>query len=153
MRYYQKDIVFQEVPGEISLCYFVCGCPLRCVGCHSPFTWNEKTGTELTMDDFVQTLERYRGALSCVLFMGGEWHESELAEYLHVARKMGLKTCLYTGLEDASLLLKRNLTYLKTGPWMESLGGLDSSKTNQRFIQLDTKECLNAAFHKQPLAI
>jgi anaerobic ribonucleoside-triphosphate reductase activating protein len=153
MRYYQKDIVFQEVPGEISLSYFICGCPLRCAGCHSPFTWNERAGMPLTNEDFIQTLHRYQGSLSCVLFMGGEWHEKELIGFLHIAQGMGLKTCLYTGLETVSSELKKSLTYLKTGPWIASLGGLDSPLTNQRFVYTHSEECLNAAFHKLPLAV
>jgi len=153
MNYFQKDVVFQEVPGEISLSYFICGCTLRCSGCHSPFTWNERTGTPLTMTAFKEALCQYKGYLSCVLFMGGEWHESELIEFLQYARTMGLKTALYTGLETLSDKLKDELTYLKTGPWISSLGGLDSPVTNQRFIQVETGECLNAAFIKQPLAV
>jgi anaerobic ribonucleoside-triphosphate reductase activating protein len=153
MRYYQKDIVFQEVPGEISICFFICGCPLRCPGCHSPFTWNENSGNLLTTNEYVRILDQYKGSLSCVLFMGGEWHEEELAVYLKIARERGLKTCLYTGLEDVSSVLKKHLDYLKTGPWIASLGGLDSERTNQKMIQIDNKECLNQAFHKQPLAV
>ena len=153
MKYFQKDVVFQEVPGEISLSYFICGCPLRCSGCHSPFTWNEQTGTPLSMEAFKETLFRYKGYLTCILFMGGEWHENELIEFLHYARTMGLKTALYTGLDTISSQLLNELTYVKTGPWIPALGGLDAPTTNQRFVQIDTGECLNAAFHKQPLAV
>lgn len=153
MRYYKKDIVFQEVPGEISLCYFICGCPLRCKGCHSPFTWNESTGIPLKIEEYIQTLDKYNGSLSCILFMGGEWNETELVQFLEIARNRSLKTCLYSGLDDVSQEIKSQLTFLKTGPWIAGLGGLDSITTNQRMIQLDTKECLNQAFYKQPLAI
>jgi anaerobic ribonucleoside-triphosphate reductase activating protein len=151
MRYYKKDIVFQEVPGEITLCFLICGCPLRCQGCHSPFTWNEHTGNLLTAEAYIRLLDQYQGSLTCVLFMGGEWHEDELHLFLKIARQRGLKTCLYTGLENVSAKLKSQLSYLKTGPWIASLGGLDSPRTNQRMIQLDNKECLNQAFYKKPL--
>jgi anaerobic ribonucleoside-triphosphate reductase activating protein len=151
MRYYKKEIVLQEVPGEISLCYFICGCPLHCAGCHSPFTWNEKTGHPLDMEDYLETLDRYRGFISCVLFMGGEWQEEELESLLQAARTRGLKTCLYTGLEDITPRLKKELTYLKTGPWVSALGGLNSPTTNQRMIQLETGECLNSVFQREIL--
>jgi anaerobic ribonucleoside-triphosphate reductase activating protein len=153
MRFYKKDVVFQEVPGEISLSYFICGCPLKCPGCHSSFTWNEHAGTKLTPDVFISDIKNYQGFLSCVLFMGGEWHEQELLKYLGIANKYGLKTCLYTGLESVSSELMHACTFLKTGPWISHLGGLDAPSTNQRFIQTDTGECLNAAFYKQPLAV
>ena len=151
MRYYKKEIVLQEVPGEISLCYFICGCPLRCPDCHSAFTWSENTGHLLDFNDYLATLERYRGYISCVLFMGGEWHEGELTALLHAARSRKLSTCLYSGLEDVSPQLKNELTYLKTGPWISALGGLDSSKTNQRLINLQTGDCLNAIFQREIL--
>jgi len=153
MRYYQKDVVFQEVPGEISLSYFICGCPLHCKGCHSSFTWSEGMGKLLTQESYDETLKRYEGYLTCVLFMGGEWHEQELLIFLKKARERGLKTCLYTGLEDVSDALKHNLTYLKTGPWIAELGGLDADTTNQRFIDLSSGDCLNTSFYKKTLAV
>jgi len=68
MIYYSDlQIVLQEVPGQISLCVSVTGCPLRCKGCHSPFLWKKGTGTPLTDELFVTTLERYKNMISCVL--------------------------------------------------------------------------------------
>ena len=151
MRYYKKEIVLQEVPGEISLCYFICGCPLHCQGCHSAFTWNENAGHILDPWDYINTLERYRGYISCVLFMGGEWHEEELTGLLHAARIRNLNTCLYTGLENISTQLKSELTYLKTGPWISALGGLNAPATNQKMIQIETGDCLNAIFQREIL--
>jgi anaerobic ribonucleoside-triphosphate reductase activating protein len=153
MRYFKKDIVFQEVPGEISLCFFISGCPLRCKGCHSWFTWNEETGTFLNTNDYVEELQKYTGAVSCVLFMGGEWHGPTLLHFLTIARQMGLKTCLYTGLESVPDNIKQQLTYLKTGPWIAERGGLENPETNQRMILVQTGECLNQSFYKQPLAV
>jgi anaerobic ribonucleoside-triphosphate reductase activating protein len=151
MRYFKKEIVLQEVPGEISLCYFICGCPLHCKGCHSSFTWNENTGYQLDIQNYKETIERYKDYISCILFMGGEWHEDELIQLLRMARKKGLKTCLYTGLDNVSFPLRNELTFLKTGPWIPELGGLNSSRTNQRMIDLKTGECLNACFQREIL--
>lgn len=153
MRYYQKDVVFQEVPGEISLSYFISGCPIKCKGCHSAETWDLHSGKVLTMVEFVHTLTRYKSFISCVLFMGGEWHESELVLFLKKALSLGFKTCLYTGENNISPRLRAHLTYLKTGPWIPLLGGLDAPTTNQRFIEVITGKCLNKQFLKQPLAV
>lgn len=153
MNYFNKDIVFQEVPGEISLCYFICGCPLRCEGCHSWHTWPEQAGKPLDTEVFEADLQRYHRYISCVLFMGGEWSEPDLLERLRAAKRYGLKTCLYTGLEDVSPCLRSELTYLKTGPWIHTLGGLNMPNTNQRFWLLKTGECLNQAFQNQNIAI
>ena len=68
-----EQIVWQEVPGEVSLAFLFSGCPLRCKGCHSADAWKEGIGTELTEDYLRGRLKRYRGLISCVLFMGGEW--------------------------------------------------------------------------------
>jgi len=153
MHYYQTDIVFQEVPGEISLCFFICGCTLRCPGCHSWHTWREEAGKPLTEALFLAQLDRYQGSLSSVLFMGGEWHESALCRYLDLAIERGLKTCLYTGRETVSDNLLRRLTYLKTGPWRQDLGGLDQPNTNQRFIEVTSGQCLNDHFQRKYIAV
>ena len=35
LRFDREEIVWQEVPGEVSLAFLCSGCPLRCQGCHS----------------------------------------------------------------------------------------------------------------------
>lgn len=71
MFYDDFQVVFQEVPGEISLCFSISGCPLRCEGCHSPFLWKEGNGNELTPEYFQTLLDQYSGFATCVVFMGG----------------------------------------------------------------------------------
>lgn len=149
MRFYEYQVVFQEVPDEISLCFSISGCPLRCDGCHSPFLWKAGNGTELRESLYKSLLEKYKDMISCVLFMGGEWHENELISKLRYANENGLKTCLYTGLDSVSSEIKNELTYLKTGPWMEDRGGLSSPSTNQLFRNIKTNEILNHLFIKQ----
>lgn len=141
-------VVMQEVPGEISLCFSISGCPLRCEGCHSPFLWKEKYGTPLTFSAYRDILYRYSGFASCVLFMGGEWHPKTLLKFLKYARRNGYKTCLYTGLDAVDPALQAQLTWIKTGRWVASLGGLDAKGTNQRFTHVETGETLNHLFHK-----
>ena len=45
-----------------------------------------------------------------------------------------------------SLDIKNELTYLKCGSWVNELGGLNSPKTNQRFIEVKTQKVLNELF-------
>jgi anaerobic ribonucleoside-triphosphate reductase activating protein len=138
MNYYKYDIVFQEVPGEISLAFYMTGCSCHCKGCHSPELWNPKNGSALTIETFDSLIQRYQGNLSCVLFMGGEWEVNSLIKFAERAKAYQLKTALYTGreFEDLPATLIQTLDYLKTGPWRENLGGLDSPKTNQKFYDL-----------------
>lgn len=145
LRYVEEQIVWQEVPGETSLAYTISGCPLRCKGCHSSEYRNQSLGIPMSVHHFSERLKHYQGLISCVLFLGGEWHE-QLKSYLMIARSYGLHTCLYTGLESAPGHLLPYLTYVKTGPWIASLGGLDSPKTNQQFIDLRTGRSLNYLF-------
>lgn len=149
MHCYSFDIVLQEVPGEISLCFSISGCPLRCKGCHSPFLWKEGTGKLLSETNYIQVLKKYKNYATCVLFMGGEWHEKKLELFLQLAKKENYKTCLYTGKNNVSSALKSELTWLKTGKWIEKLGGLESATTNQKFIELETNKKLNHLFIKK----
>ncbi|CAB0151482.1 hypothetical protein PSI9734_01869 [Pseudidiomarina piscicola] len=146
MRYSAKDIVFQEVPGEVALAYTVTGCTIGCKGCHSVDSWPAHRGTPLTEASFLAEVERYSGLITAVVFLGGEWHQDALIRLLDLAAAKGLNTCLYTGLESVPALLQRRLTYLKTGPWQPELGGLSSPRTNQRFYDLRTGQVLNALF-------
>lgn len=150
MNIYKYDILFQEVPGEISLAFYVCGCPLHCKGCHSPELWTEKNGERLEMENFENLLRRYAGYISCVLFMGGEWHPGQLNQFLKRARQENLKTALYTGLEKLSSSLSENLDFVKLGPWRQELGGLSSPGTNQVFWDLNRQQVLNHLFHHTP---
>ncbi len=148
MNYSSIQVVLQEVPGEISICFSICGCKIRCKGCHSPILWKEENGQQLSIKLYKQTLLKYKGFASCVLFMGGEWHQKELIDYLKYAQKEGYKTCLYTGKEHIDKNLLQHLTWIKTGKWIAKKGGLDKPDTNQQFIEVQTNKNLNHLFLK-----
>ncbi|WP_194767304.1 anaerobic ribonucleoside-triphosphate reductase activating protein [Tamlana sp. I1] len=150
MYYHNIHMALQEVPGEISVCFSISGCQLQCEGCHSPFLWKAKTGKKLTEAIYLEILNKYKGLATCVLFMGGEWHPERLAYYLKMARNKGYKTCLYTGEDAINPTVLKNLTWLKTGSWQAELGGLDSSTTNQKFIEVQSNTQLNHLFIKTP---
>lgn len=146
MKYADISIVLQEVPGEISICFSITGCELKCNGCHSSYLWNKDSGMLLTEEIFTKTLNQYKNLASCILFMGGEWHEKELINYLKLAKSLNFTTCLYTGEEEISTEILKELTWLKTGPWINKLGGLNRSTTNQKFIEVKTNKKLNHLF-------
>ncbi|GAA0859294.1 anaerobic ribonucleoside-triphosphate reductase activating protein [Aliiglaciecola litoralis] len=141
-----ENIVFLEVPDEVSLAFTISGCNLRCKGCHSSESWDQNNGLALSQSYFLQRLQKYQGLISCVLFLGGEWQLSALLPLLKMAKSRQLHTCLYTGRDDVSSTLKDQLTYLKTGRWQQEFGGLESPITNQRLIDLRTGDCLNHRF-------
>lgn len=148
MYYYNFQVVLQEVPGEISLCFSISGCPLRCEGCHSPFLWKEGKGDLLTIEKFNAILDQYANLASCVLFMGGEWHDEKLIVMLRLAKEKKYKTCLYTGEDWVSSDISNQLTWMKIGPWKQSKGGLGSKDTNQKFIEVKSNTVLNNLFIK-----
>lgn len=146
MNYSDIEIVLQEVPGEISICFTITGCEIQCKGCHSTHLWKKENGKELSIEKYLEILKKYKGFASCVLFMGGEWHLNELIQYLKTAKSMGFKTCLYTGESKVENKLASELTWLKTGGWVQNLGGLGAEFTNQKFIEVKTNKILNHLF-------
>lgn len=146
---FDPQLLLTEVPDEAALGYLVCGCPMRCRGCHSSDSWDPHAGTPLTLARLAADLARYQGLITCVAFMGGEWQRQHLLDCLRLVRRHGLKTCLYTGLERLDNALMAQLDYLKTGRYIAERGGLDQPGTNQRFIAVATGQCLNHRFRER----
>lgn len=138
-----------EVPGEISIIISVPGCGGKCAGCHSPELHNEENGKEMSVGVFLELLSRYQGLATAVCFFGGEWCE-DIRLYLEIAKLHGFKTCLYTCAEEIDVEhLKPVLTTLKTGAYIEDLGGLASETTNQKYINVSTGEDLTHLFRRR----
>ena len=149
MKCYDVDVVFQEVPGEISLAFHCTGCPIHCPACHSKWLWDAENGTEFTDDYLLDHVGRYAPNITCVLFYGGEWDAEWLKGKLYIVRKLGLKTALYTGLDEIGSDIKSRLDYLKTGPFDEKLGGLTSRTTNQRMFDLKNDKDITSKFWRK----
>lgn len=152
MKFVSYDIVFQEVPNEISLALNISGCPNRCPGCHSPHLI-EDCGEELSREAIDALVESYRASISCVCFMGGDNSPREVeALGRHVQQKWGLKSAWYSGLNSFPQDMG-SLNYVKLGGYNEEFGGLKNPNTNQRMYRLhtdatDTYEDITALFWK-----
>jgi anaerobic ribonucleoside-triphosphate reductase activating protein len=146
LKYYNYDIVFQEVPDEVSLAVNISNCPNRCHECHSKHLWQD-VGVELTDAELSALLKRYSGLITCFCMMGGD---ADKAGVEHVAEQVhafsNLKVAWYSGQNDFPQNM-RYFQYLKLGPYVAELGGLKSPKTNQRFyknengIWIDKTDC------------
>jgi len=146
MRFVDCSVVFQEVPGEVSLAFLISGCPNSCKNCHSEFAKDPETGIELTEELLSAKIEEYKDSgLTCVLFLGGDWDESGLSGLLKVVKSAGLKSCLYTG-RKVPKYISWDFDYVKYGPYIEDLGGLQSRTTNQRFIDVGSGEDITSKF-------
>ena len=140
LKYLGYSIVFQEVPDEVTLAINISGCPHKCEGCHSKYLW-EYEGNYIS-DDLDKLIERYKGLITCVCFMGGDQNQKELTDLLICTHKYGLKAALYTGcnfMSDLHIRVLGNLDYLKIGYYDSNRGGLDNANTNQRMLAWDWK--------------
>ncbi len=123
------DVVFQEIPGEVTLALNLSGCPCHCPGCHSPHL-AENIGEVLDEELLDGLIARYKGLITCVAFMGGDANPEEVRRL--AAYVKDLKTAWYSGRMN---LPKDGFDYVKIGPYIEELGGLKSEKTNQRLYK------------------
>lgn len=131
------DIVMQEVPGEISLALNITGCPHHCPGCHSPYMWEDRG--EFVADKLPELLERYKGMITCVCFMGGDQDDQDLAhlcDYIKTTDPM-IKLAIYIGAPTVRAISESFpfFDYIKIGPYIAERGGLDSTTTNQRMYK------------------
>ncbi len=146
LRFTNYDIVFQEIPDEVTLAINISNCPNRCKGCHSSYLMEDK-GNVLDEEILMQLLARYGNAITCVCFMGGDSSPQDvmnLAAYLKQKTGYRIKTGWYSGKSDlpdhCSL---RSFNYIKLGPYIEHLGGLNSAATNQRFYRIENEEMID----------
>lgn len=86
-------------PG-VRFVIFVQGCPMRCLYCHNPDTWNMNGGTERSVDDI---LEQYKAnsdfySTGGITVTGGEplMQIDFLLELFTKAKKMNIHTCIDT---------------------------------------------------------
>lgn len=138
LKYTDTDIVFQELPDEVTLAVNLSGCPCHCPGCHSKQLWGD-TGCDLTEERLDALIEEQRQSITAVSFMGGDAAPREvnsLASHirqrfprLHTAWWSG-RTLLSPAIETA------NFDYIKLGPYLSHLGGLRSPHTNQRLYRV-----------------
>lgn len=148
LKFHSYDIYLSEIPDEISLGISVLGCDIHCKDCHSSYLWDINsidTGTKLNWY-FLDELIHYHHNISCILFFGGEWdmyHLSNLLFNIKFWYKNNLSTALYTG-RDLNYINNLNkaynfydyLDYLKVGPYIKELGGLQNPNTNQKLYKL-----------------
>lgn len=137
LKYANFDIVFQEVPDEVTLAINISNCPNQCPGCHSKYLW-ENIGKALDSEELDRLVTQYKSGITCVCFMGGDNEPDKVAE---LARKVkneykGLKAAWYSGKNELPENVKTDhFDYIKLGSYVAELGALDSITTNQRMMK------------------
>ena len=151
MRYLNYQVVFKEVPDEVTLSINITNCPYRCPGCHSPYL-QEDVGGELTFETLSYLIEKNKG-ITCVCFMGGDRNIYELLTFAYFIKiKYGLKTAWYSGMDTMPKRLIENVkdvfNYVKIGSYKKDRGGLESMETNQQFFKIEDSKLIEIKLWK-----
>ncbi len=145
------DIVFQEVPNQTTLALNLTCCPHRCPGCHSPHLWAD-AGEVLTDELLLSIIGKYRSAITCLCFMGGDNDTERVLELAGKVHALGFKTAWYSGNTEPPYPLDSEfwksgvLDYLKLGPWIAERGMLKAPDTNQRFYTRTSQGWIDTTF-------
>jgi anaerobic ribonucleoside-triphosphate reductase activating protein len=137
------DIVFQEIPDEVTLAINISNCPNRCEGCHSPYL-RENIGETLDESIISSWIEQYGDAITCICFMGGDAEPYEVERLAVFIRTISscrkIKTAWYSGKADLPKDISlSNFDYIKLGAYIKHLGGLKMQTTNQRFYCIENE--------------
>lgn len=137
LKYVDTKVVFQEVPDEITLAINISNCPCHCEGCHSPYL-AEDIGKDLSIEELT-TLGTETEGITCICFMGGDSDPkriNRLAKW--VVEELDLKAAWYSGRQYIPEEIDiKNFHYIKIGPYIPKLGGLDKETTNQIMYRVD----------------
>lgn len=146
MKYYNSVIGFLEIPDEVTLCINISNCPIHCEECHSKWLWKD-VGQELNINTLQDLINKNKG-VSCVCFMGGDNDPCKINEFAKFI-KNSIKVAWYSGLNEIpSCIDIKNFDYIKIGPYIKELGGLDSTNTNQKIYRVNNNNlvCINNKF-------
>ena len=137
LKYVNSDIVFQEIPDEVTLAINISNCPCHCPGCHSHYLW-EDIGLPLNPEAIDNFVQKFGSNLTCIAFMGGDGDPKGvnlLAQYVHEEYPQ-FKVAWYSGRTVISpLITKNDFDYIKIGPYIKHLGPLKKPSTNQRLYR------------------
>ena len=118
IKYYNTEVVFEEIPGEVTLAVNITNCQHNWPGCHSSYL-RENIGNELN----------FKGE--------GNDPKSLKDDILHIKEKYpSIKIGLYSGSNNVDDFYWDNLNYIKLGPYIEEFGPLYKETTNQRLYEI-----------------
>ena len=133
------QVVFEEIPDEVTLAIEITNCPGMCVGCHSPWL-RDDIGEELTPGKLFELIDANKG-ITCVCFMG-EGKDPEALKWLAMdvrVRYPYIKTALYSGRTEVESEYDSFFDYIKVGPYIPEKKALNFKTTNQRLYRIDAQ--------------
>lgn len=138
LKFYNYDIVFQEIPDEVTLAVNITHCPIHCPQCHSKFLW-EDMGEPFNEESAAIMIGEYKDAITCLSFMGGDNEPQEVNRLAAWIKQTypSLKVAWYSGRHNLSSEVDiSHFDYIKLGPYIGEKGGLKSPSTNQRLYKI-----------------
>ena len=147
LKYVDVLVSFQEIPDEITLCINISNCPCHCEGCHSPYL-AEDIGNPLgywTLNNLIKTNK----GITCVCFMGGDSDPEWVATLAFRVKRdfPDLKIGWYSGRQHLpSNFPIQHFDYIKVGPYIPKLGGLDKETTNQIMYKVDNGNLIDITY-------
>ena len=127
------SVVMEEIPDRVTLAVEISHCRGNCPGCHSPFL-KEDIGEELTAA-VIDALVRDNFGVDCFLFLGEGRDPGALCALAAHVRALGLAPAVYSGRTEVDDGIWEAFDYVKVGPYVEELGPLNKSTTNQRLYR------------------
>ena len=84
-------------PG-VRYVIFMQGCPMRCAYCHNPDTWDISAGKDMSVDELINDISKYRRYIEGITVSGGEplLQIDFLIELFKNVKNFGLSTCIDT---------------------------------------------------------
>lgn len=117
-------------PG-VRMVIFLKGCPMRCLYCHNPDTWEMAGGTDMTVDDILRQYEasKHFYASGGITVTGGEplMQIDFVTELFQAASHRGIHTCLDTS----------GITFQPNNP--KAMEKMDQLMTVTDLVMLDIK--------------
>lgn len=145
LKYTTTQIVFSEIPDEVTLAIELSNCPFKCPACHSKHLW-EDVGNELDINILDRLISNYIG-ISCVCFMGGDNDLNKLYDLFKFVKDYypTIKIAWYTGRNEIPSDVPK-INYIKIGPYNENYGPINKKTTNQRLYQNDKNDWIDITY-------
>lgn len=149
---YSTGVTMNEVPDHLAFYIEFGNCKQKCKGCHSPHLW-ESVANPMSIEELeILARDAVSKGANAIVLMGGTTNG---IPYLHLLRVIDTLSqiapvCLYSGSDDYEhdmlIAITTGLTWLKTGSYKETKGGLMSAETNQKFLRKENVNLRYAVF-------
>lgn len=149
---YSTGVTMNEVPDHLAFYIEMGNCKQKCKGCHSPHLWNIVNNPMSIEELEVLAYDAINKGANAIVLMGGTTNDIPYPHLVRLIDKLSqiAPVCLYSGSDDYEqdmlIAITTRLTWLKTGSYQETKGGLMSTETNQKFLRKENVNLRYAIF-------